>query len=96
MRRQVSQGVADATAIPAALLTGWTSTGSGALRESWRQFVNGPIDALCRRLEAQLGAQVTISSAPLAGRGLLARAAAVKRLTNAGVSVADARQAIGI
>ena len=75
LREQVTRDVGAAYGIPRALLD---STASGqAARESWRQFVAGSIDGLARRLEAQildqLGVEVALDTATLAGRDLAAR-----------------------
>ena len=83
---------------PGGLLDG-TASGQMA-RESWRQFVSTSVDGLARRIEAQLldqlGVEVSIDSAPLGGRDLLARGATVARLVKAGVPIDDARDAAGI
>ena len=98
LRERVVADVAAACGIPRALVT--SDTSAGALREAWRQFVATSVDALARKIEAQiadqLGAAVALSSEPLAGRDLLARGATVARLVKAGVSVPDARAAAGI
>ena len=98
LRDRVALDVGGACGIPRALLM--SSTSAGALREGWRQFVATGVDALCRKIEAQigdqLGATVALSSEPLAGRDLLARGATVARLVKAGVDVDAAREAAGI
>lgn len=98
LRDRVALDVGGACGIPRALLMSTTS--AGALREGWRQFVATGVDALCRKIEAQIaeqvGAAVSLSSEPLAGRDLLARGATVARLVKAGVTVPDARAAAGI
>ena len=98
LREHVAADVAAACGIPRALVT--SDTSAGALREAWRQFVATSVDALARKIEAQiadqLGAAVALSSEPLAGRDLLARGATVARLVKAGVPVSDARAVAGI
>ena len=98
LRQQVTRDVGGACGIPRGLLD---STASGqAVREAWRQFVSTSIDGLARRLEAQLydqmGAEVAIDTGPLGGRDVLARASAVRRLKEGGLTVAEARLAAGI
>ena len=98
LRQQVTRDVGGACGIPRGLLD---STASGqAVREAWRQFVSTSVDGLARRIEAQLldqlGVEVAIDSGPLAGRDLLARASAVRRLKEGGLTVAEARLAAGI
>ena len=100
LRRDVALDVGRACGIPPSLLAP-TSTGQ-ASREGWRQFVSTSVDGLARRIEAQvlaqLGVEIRIDSTPLAGRDLLARAAAFRRLAGkeGGLSVDDARAAAGI
>ena len=98
LRRHVTLDIGAAIGVPRGLLDG-TASGQMA-RESWRQFVSTSVDGLCRRLEAQLldqlGVEVSIDSAPLGGRDLLARGATVARLVKAGVPIDDARDAAGI
>ena len=98
LREQVTRDIGSACGIPRALLD---STASGqAAREAWRQFVSTSVDGLARRIEAQLldqlGVKVAIDSGPLGGRDLLGRASAFRRFTEAGMSVADARDAAGV
>ena len=98
LREQVARDVACACGVPRSLLD---STASGqAAREAWRQFCATSVDGLARRIEAQLldqlGVEVSIDSAPLGGRDLLARGATVARLVKAGVPIDDARDAAGI
>ena len=98
LRERVAADVAAACGIPRALVT--SDTSAGALREAWRQFVATSVDALARKIEAQiadqLGTAVSLSSEPLAGRDLLARGATVARLVKAGVKVEAARAVAGI
>ena len=98
LREHVTRDVGAAIGVPRALLD---STASGqAAREAWRQFVSTSIDGLARRLEAQLyaqlGVEVAIDTGPLGGRDLLGRASAFRRFTEAGMTVADARDAAGV
>ena len=98
LREAVARDIGAACGIPRSLLD---STASGqAARESWRQFIAGSVSGLCRRLEAQIGEQlgvpVSIDTAQLGGIDVLARASAVRRLKESGLSVADARAAAGI
>ena len=100
LREAVTRDVGSACGIPRALLD---STASGqAARESWRQFIATSVDGLCRRLEAQvfaqLGVEVSIDTATLGGRDVQARAAAFRRLAGkeGGLTVADARLVAGI
>ena len=98
LRQHVTLDVGSACGIPRALLD---STASGqASREAWRQFVSTSIDGLARRIEAQLldqlGVEVSIDSAPLGGRDLLARASVFRRLVEGKLPIADARDAAGI
>ena len=98
LREQVARDVGTSCGVPRALLD---STASGqAAREAWRQFVSTGVAGLCRRIEAQvlaqLGVEVAIDTGPLGGRDLLARASAFRRFTEAGMTVADARDAAGV
>ena len=98
LREQVTRDVGSACGIPRALLD---STASGqAAREAWREFVSTAVSGLARRLEAQvrdqLGVEVVIDTAPLAGRDVLSRASAFRRLKEGGMSESDAREAAGI
>ena len=98
LRANVTRDIGSACGIPRGLLD---STASGqAAREAWRQFISTSIDGLARRLEAQLyaqlGVEVAIDTGPLGGRDLLARASAFRRFTEAGMTVADARDAAGV
>ena len=98
LREQVARDVGGACGVPRALLD--SSASGQASREAWRQFVSASIDGLARRIEAQLldqlGVDVKIDTSPLGGRDLLARASAFRRFTEAGMTVADARDAAGI
>ena len=99
LRQHVTLDIGAACGVPRGLLD--SSTGGQAAREAWRQFVIATsVDGLLRRIEAQLveqlGVSVTFDSAPLGGRDLLARAAALARMQKAGVPLADARVAAGI
>ena len=98
LREQVARDVGGACGVPRALLD--SSASGQAAREAWRQFVSTSVDGLCRRIEAQvldqLGVDVKIDTSPLGGRDLLARASALRRFTEAGMSVADARDAAGV
>ena len=98
LREQVTRDIGSACGVPRALLD---STASGqAARESWRLFTATSIDGLARRIESQigdqLGVEVAISTAPLGGRDVPARASAFRRLKEGGLSVAEARLAAGI
>ena len=98
LRDAVTRDIGSACAIPRALLD---STASGqAAREAWRLFTATSIDGLARRIESQigdqLGVEVAISTAPLGGRDVQARASAFRRLKEGGLSVAEARLAAGI
>ena len=99
LRDKVAADVGAACSIPRGLLV---SSGSAqSARESWRQWIASGVDGLCRRLESQLldqlGVEVAIDSAPLAGRDLAGRAGAFARLIKGeGLTVADARKAAGI
>ena len=99
LRDKVAADIGAACAIPRGLLV---SSGSAqSARESWRQFVSTGVAGLCRRIEAQvlaqLGVEVAIDTEPLAGRDLAGRAAAFSRLIKGeGMTVAAARQAAGI
>ena len=98
LREQVTRDVASAIGIPRALLD--SSASGQASREAWRQFISTSIDGLARRLEAQildqLGVEVSIDSAPLGGRDLVARASVFRRLVEGKLPIADARIAAGI
>ena len=98
LREQVARDVGGACGVPRALLD--SSASGQASREAWRQFISASIDGLARRIEAQLldqlGVDVKIDTSPLGGRDLLARASAFRRFTEAGMTVADARDAAGI
>ena len=98
LRANVTRDVGAACGVPRSLLD--ASTSGQAMREGWRQFIATSVDGLCRRVEAQildqLGVEVSIDSAPLGGRDLLARASAFRRFTEAGMTVADARDAAGV
>ena len=98
LRDRIALDVGRACGIPPSLLAP-TSTGQ-ASREGWRQFVATAIDGLARRIEAQilaqLGVEIVIDSTPLAGRDLAARAAAFRRMTEGGLTAAEARRAAGI
>ena len=98
LRSRVCQDVGAACGIPRGLLD---STASGqAARESWRQFISTSVSGLARRIEAQLlvqlGVEVSIDTSPLGGRDIQARAAAFRRLTEGGLTAAEARRAAGI
>ena len=99
LRDKVAADIGAACAIPRGLLV---SSGSAqSARESWRQFVSTGVAGLCRRIEAQvlaqLGVEVAIDTEPLAGRDLAGRAGAFSRLIKGeGMTVAAARQAAGI
>ena len=78
LRANVTRDIGSACGVPRGLID---SAASGqAAREAWRQFVSTSVDGLARRIEAQLldqlGVEVSIDSAPLGGRDLLARASA--------------------
>ena len=98
LRDKVTLDVGAACGIPRGLLD--ASTSGQAAREAWRQFVATSVDGLARRIEAQivaqLGVEVAIDTATLAGRDLAARAAAFRRLTEGGLTAAEARRAAGI
>ena len=98
LRQHVMLDIGAACGVPRGLLD--SSTGGQAAREAWRQFIATSVDGLLRRLEGQLvgqlGVSVTFDSAPLGGRDLLARAAALARMQKAGVPLAAARLAAGI
>ena len=100
LRQHVTLDVGSACGIPRGLLDG--STSGQAMREAWRQFTATSVDGLCRRIEAQvlaqLGVEVAFDTATLGGRDVLARSAAFRRLAGkeASLSVADARAAAGI
>ena len=98
LRAHVTRDVGAPCGIPRGLLDGATS--GQAMREAWRQFVSTSVEGLARRLEAQigdqLGVEVAISTAPLGGRDVQARASAFRRLKEGGLSVAEARLAAGI
>ena len=98
LREQVARDVGTSCGIPRSLLD---STASGqAAREGWRVFVSTSIAGLCRRLEAQvlaqLGVEVSFDTSTLGGRDLLARAAVFRRLKEGGLTIDDARAAAGI
>ena len=98
LRANVTRDIGASCGVPRALLD--SSASGQAVRESWRVFVSTSVDGLCRRLEAQLrvqlGVAVSFDTEKLGGRDLLARASAFRRFTEAGMSVADARDAAGI
>ena len=98
LRDRVTLDVASACAIPRALLD--ASASGQSARESWRQWIASSVDGLARRLEAQvyeqLGVEVVIDTAPLAGRDVQARASAFRRLTEGGLTAAEARVAVKI
>ena len=98
LRAIVTRDVGAACGIPRALLD--SSASGQAAREAWREFVSTSVDGLARRLEAQLlaqlGVEVAFDSGPLGGRDLVARASAFRRLTEGGLTIADARIAAGI
>ena len=100
LRQHVALDVGSACGVPRALLD--ASTSGQSMREGWRQFTATSVDGLCRRIEAQvlaqLGVEVSFDSAPLGGRDVLARSAAFRRLAGkeASLSVADARRAAQI
>lgn len=98
LRAHVTVDVGAACGIPRALLD--ASASGQAAREAWRQWVTTSVDGLARRIEAQLlvqlGVEVAINTAPLGGRDVQARAAAFRRLTEGGLTAAEARRAAGI
>ena len=98
LRDCVTRDIGAACGVPRALLD--ASASGQAARESWRQFVATSVSGLARRLEAQvrdqLGVEVVIDTAPLAGRDVLSRASAFRRLKEGGMSESDAREAAGI
>ena len=98
LRDKVTLDIGAACGVPRALLDG--STSGQAAREAWRQFVGTSVSGLARRIEAalltQMGVTIQIDTAPLGGRDVQARASAYRRLTEGGMSAADARQAAGI
>ena len=98
LRAIVTRDVGAACGIPRGLTD--SSASGQTVRESWRQFVSTSVDGLARRIEAQildqLGVEVAIDSAPLAGRDLVARASVFRRLVEGKLPIADARDAAGI
>ena len=98
LRDCVTLDVASACGIPRALFD--PSSSGQAARESWRQFVATSVSGLARRLEAQvlaqLGVEVAIDTAALGGVDVQARAAAFRRLTEGGLTAAEARVAVRI
>ena len=98
LREKVTLDIGAACAVPRGLLV---SSGSAqSARESWRQFVSAGVAGLCRRIEAQvlaqLGVTIQLDTEPLGGRDLAGRAGAFARLIKGGLPVADARRAAGI
>ena len=98
LRQQITRDVAAACGLPRALTD---STASGqATRESWRTFVSTSVSGLARRIESQvldqLGVEVAIDTAALGGVDVQARAAAFRRLTEGGLTAAEARVAVRI
>ena len=98
LRQQITRDIGASCGLPRALLD---SAASGqAAREAWRQFVSTSVSGLARRLESQLlvqlGVTVQIDTGPLGGRDIQARASAFRRLTEGGLTAADARAAAGI
>ena len=98
LREAVTRDVGSACGVPRALLD--SSASGQATRESWRQFVATSVSGLARRIEAQvfaqLGVEIEIDTAPLGGVDVLARAAAFRRLTEGGLTAAEARVAVRI
>ena len=100
LRAHVTLDVGSACGIPRALLDG--STSGQAMREAWREFVATSVDGLCRRIEAQVlaqvGVEVSFDTATLGGVDVLARSAAFRRLAGkeAALTVDAARRAAGI
>ena len=100
LRAHVTLDVGAACGIPRAVLD--ASTSGQAMREGWREFIATSVDGLARRIEAQLYAQlgvtVSIDTATLGGRDVLARASAFRRLAGkeGGLTIDDARAAAGI
>ena len=98
LRAQVTRDLGAACGIPRAMLD--SSASGQAAREAWRQFVATSVSGLCRRIEAQvrdqLGVEVALDTGPLGGRDVQARAAAFRRLTEGGLTAAEARRAAGI
>ena len=98
LRHQVILDIGSACGVPRALLD--ASASGQASKEAWRQWISTSVDGLARRIEAQvfaqLGVTIQIDTSPLGGRDIQARAAAFRRLTEGGLTAADARAAAGI
>ena len=100
LREAVRRDIGHSCGVPLGLLDS-SATGQ-ASREAWRVFVSTSIAGLCRRIEAQvlaqLGVEVSIDTSTLGGRDVQARAAAFRRLAGkeGGLTIDDARAAAGI
>lgn len=98
LRAAVEASVCVAYGIPAAYMS---ATSAAAIRESWRAFIVGAVEPLARQFAVELGAKLDAPGlefdfGALRSADVTGRARAVASLVTAGVSVEDARAAVGI
>ena len=98
LRTALETSCASALGVPPALVVG--SVGGGAQREAHRYFTRSTVDPLARLIEAQLRKLVpglTLNTAPVGGKDVVAMARALKVLVEIeGVSLSEAKALVGV
>jgi len=95
-RERMERTIAGACGVPYAMLSG---EGSAAIREAQRSFSNTlqmRADRLAADMTRQLGAAVSLDASGVFRADVMMRSRALKSLVDAGVPLAEARQAVGI
>ena len=97
LRTDAALAVAASCGVPPML---FEATGSGPLREAWRQFLHGSVLPLSRVVESELSDKldtpVKLDFKALAASDIMGRARAFQSLTKGGLNVAEAAQLAGL
>ena len=98
LRADIAASVFGAFGIPAELLAGGAA--AAAAREAWRRYVNGTIAPIAAVVETELrravDPTVAINTAPLLAGDRSGAARALRSLTEAGISLPEARELLGL
>ena len=98
LRRQAEESVLAACGVPVTVLGG--STGAGAAREAYRQFLHatiGPVaDDVATQIGAQLGSTISFDFSKLFASDISARARSLVGMVNAGVPLSEAMGISGL